>query len=871
MKNMLKRIAVIMSAILIFAVSVHAGAEENKTAAARGILSGLELIDDQMLENSENTRITRFDFTVLLTKCMGVDPNTAESSGAQYFYDVNPSDENAGYIEYAYKKGITRGVDEGIFGATRKITLKEALVMCTRALDYDITMPENADSENFSTVGASLGLNDGINKSLSEQMTYDDAFLMLYNCMTTDFPKIYDCSGIRANRRENDTNYIESYFDLKAVSGIVESTPYEAPSANEYTGEGYVKIGGMDFKAGKTNAEERMGYRVKAYYRENDDENTLVWLDESYTKSINMPVSSVVSYEPLELKYIDANDREKEYKISSDAYTLVNGSVYYMTGKYNLPLSGFFEIIDNNSDGKYDVVKIKQYDTVVLGGVNAEEKKLYDARESKNIIDLSDYDYCFVKNSDGNTIAFDTISAGSIGQIAKNADKRYVEVTVIDRTESFTVAEISTSPLGNCTKLIKSKENGAGYNINGIYSEIKGNSEIKAGSNYTFMFNIHGEIAASVITSGNLSYGYLKSFSEKNNHEEAMVRIFTTDGEFKTFELADKIKLYDGAAVITEKSEKIGTALKNLSIPALIRYSVNTAGKVNVLEFSGEISNGNGFRIVGEADGKSYGARYKSGTKSIAGRIIMDSSSVLFAVPDDSSEEEKYYCLNVNAMVSDEYYPGAKGYTADENGMVAQAVVLSEDSIDNSEIYFIYEKSINVYDEDNDSEETAIVGYVNGSRVQYTLDDSEAFKFKYGNTEYNYGEGDFLEIYLNRNGKVITSKIKNHFSSELECVPTGTTYPTGLGTITRFDTGLITSIYGGYMQIKNDKDTSGNKTTGEYYLLDDSVKYYVLDPDEKTGNKLTVGGKLDMYANDANRAFIYTKGSKPEAVILIKH
>ena len=338
MKNMLKRIAVIMSAILIFAVSVHAGAEENKTAAARGILSGLELIDDQMLENSENTRITRFDFTVLLTKCMGVDPNTAESSGAQYFYDVNPSDENAGYIEYAYKKGITRGVDEGIFGATRKITLKEALVMCTRALDYDITMPENADSENFSTVGASLGLNDGINKSLSEQMTYDDAFLMLYNCMTTDFPKIYDCSGIRANRRENDTNYIESYFDLKAVSGIVESTPYEAPSANEYTGEGYVKIGGMDFKAGKTNAEERMGYRVKAYYRENDDENTLVWLDESYTKSINMPVSSVVSYEPLELKYIDANDREKEYKISSDAYTLVNGSVYYMTGKYNLPL-----------------------------------------------------------------------------------------------------------------------------------------------------------------------------------------------------------------------------------------------------------------------------------------------------------------------------------------------------------------------------------------------------------------------------------------------------------------------------------------------------------------------------------------------------
>ena len=102
-------------------------------------------------------------------------------------------------------------------------------------------------------------------------------------------------------------------------------------------------------------------------------------------------------------------------------------------------------------------------------------------------------------------------------------------------------------------------------------------------------------------------------------------------------------------------------------------------------------------------------------------------------------------------------------------------------------------------------------------------------------------------------------------------MPTGTTYPTGLGTITRFDTGLITSIYGGYMQIKNDKDTSGNKTTGEYYLLDDSVKYYVLDPDEKTGNKLTVGGKLDMYANDANRAIINTNGSKPEAVILIKH
>lgn len=871
MKNMLKRITVIISTILIFAAAARAGAEENKTAAARGILSGLELIDEQILENAANTEITRFDFTVLLIKCMGVDKNTAESSGAQYFYDVNPAEENAGYIEYAYKKGITRGVDEGIFGAVRKITLKEALVMCTRALDYDITVPENADSDNFSTVGASLGINDGINKPLSEQMTYDDAFLMLYNCMTTDFPKIYDYSGIRANRRENDTNYMESYFDMKAISGIVESTPYEAPSSNEYTGEGYVKIGGMDFKTGKTNAEERMGYRVKAYYRENDDDDTLVWLDESYTESISLPVSSVVSYEPLVLKYIDANDREKEYKISSDAYTLVNGSVYYMTKKYKLPLSGFFEIIDNNSDGKYDVVKIKEYDTVVLGGVNAEEKKLYDARVSKNIIDLSGYDYCFVKNADGNPIEFGAIPAGSIGQIAKNADKRYVEVTVTDRTETFTAAEINTSPLGNCTKLIKSKETGAEYNVNGIYDEINGNSEIKAGSNYSFLFNIHGEIVASVITAGNLSYGYLKSFSEKNSHEEAMVRIFTTDGEFKTIELADKIKLYNGTSAKTEKAAEIGTALKNLSIPALIRYSVNTAGKVNVLEFSGEISNGNGFRLVGEADGKSYGARYKSGTKSIAGRIIMDGNSVVFAVPDNSSEEDKYYCLNVNAMVNDEYYPGAKGYTADENGMVSQAVVLTEDSIDNSTIYFVYEKSIKVYDEDNDSEETAIVGYVNGSRTEYTLDNDENFKFKYGTEEYSYGEGDFLEIYLNRHGKVITSKIKNHFSSELECVPTGTTYPTGLGTITRFDTGLITSIYGGYMQIKNDKDTSGNKTTGEYYLLDDSVKYYVLDPDEKTGNKLTVGGKLDMYANDANRAFIYTKGSKPEAVILIKH
>ena len=98
-----------------------------------------------------------------------------------------------------------------------------------------------------------------------------------------------------------------------------------------------------------------------------------------------------MGYSDNEYSYLlEGNSSEKRAKIETDKIVIYNGRT---TNNYQvtdlLPTYGWVELIDNDRNGRYDIVKITDYDTYVVESYDAITEIMRDKYENK-YIDLSD-------------------------------------------------------------------------------------------------------------------------------------------------------------------------------------------------------------------------------------------------------------------------------------------------------------------------------------------------------------------------------------------------------------------------------------------------------------------------------------------------
>lgn len=856
--------------------------------SAIGILTGLEILDSEIASKPVASEMTRKDFVILLMRCIGAD-KVMVSSEKQYFYDVSSTDFGAEYIALAYEMGVTRGVEEGIFGATMPVTIEQGIIMCVRALGYDLAVNgAPATVGDYLSLAKRMGLYRDINLFVAAPMTYRDGFVLIYNCMTTDLLTSYQIAdGETAYYRNTGSSPMEGYFDMRVVEGVINNTPYGAQSAGEYTEPGTVTIGDQLFKVGNTDAQQYMGYNVTAYYRENDFSNELIWLDTTQTDVVKVLLRDVVEYRPLSLTYINDMDREKKYNIASNALTLYNGQVYRVNGVVPMPDNGYVELIENTGDNKYDVVKIVDYSIVISGGFNTETEYLSDIRDTTKNKDLSQFEYYRVSDPEGNEYKLEDVPTGVVLQIAYNGDKRFAEIIVVDNSVNFTVAAIENDDEDS---VVYSNE-GVSYRVSGAYDKIKGNQPVIVGNTYSFMLDINGDIVASALQGNIMKYGYLTQYKGDygNFADKCLIRMFTQDGVFADLEIADKIRIYDGSM---EKNCTVDTAtalLDNFIFPSIVRYSVDGSGKIKTLELPGTINGSIGFRKTGEltASASSSSWRYRADSKTFGGKVVINDSTIIFAVPSDVSKEEDYYCIDYSRLITSVLYPNVTGYTSRTLSPIAEAVTMKSDNLQKTKsVVMLIDHVEKTYNTSTEETQVSIVGYVGGNMVSYPLDDSvdavSDFKFEYSVTlpdgtkekrTFSYEKGDYVQLQFDYTGAVRVEKILRYYSEALQIVPDESgvndveCYPSsGMNLNNRYDAGRAVNIVDGYLQLKNANDSTLLEATDEYYMISNATIYFVLD---KQRNKLIPGTAADLVA-DGSRIFTHTKYGVLNTVLIIK-
>lgn len=440
----MKKITSILLSVLFFAASlngVFAASDENRIKSL-GILDGI----------SEGDNVSRMDFTKIVMRLLGFSDEDV-TPGEYNFTDVD--DSGKGYVSFAVGMGIISRSEDGLFRPQDSITGYEAVKMLVCALGYGDMVPRYGSwPEGYLMLGARLGITNGTVLTDSE-LTYSDMLILADN-MLDSYPLEFSYDGEASDYKESEKTIYKkllSYKDMKKVTGILEETQNRSViGADLKSGKGKIRIAGAEYDTDK-DFSDYLGYFVEAYISQKDGGEKVVSVSPFREKNsvVTAPAEdSVIS--ALTFEYYDSDDKHHTESIASDAVFVLNGrktenptdeqkKIYY--GKYTL--------LDNNDDGKADVIFAEEAQSFVVSRVSQMTGTIYfdndlTFRGSGAIkLDYDDDDKIYrIENADGEKIKFSDISVGNAVTIYADSKASLVRICVSGKTEEGRITKISS-------------------------------------------------------------------------------------------------------------------------------------------------------------------------------------------------------------------------------------------------------------------------------------------------------------------------------------------------------------------------------------------------------------------------------------------
>ena len=110
-----------------------------------------------------------------------------------------------------------------------------------------------------------------------------------------------------------------------------------------------------------------LGMNVVVYTRpDSGSDARLLYVYAKDNEVIRIDDEDIVQADLSEIKYEDAQGKEKKLSVSSLAKVIYNGEAYADCTAADLDLkNGFMELIVNDGSGGYDVIKVTEYKTMI--------------------------------------------------------------------------------------------------------------------------------------------------------------------------------------------------------------------------------------------------------------------------------------------------------------------------------------------------------------------------------------------------------------------------------------------------------------------------------------------------------------------------
>ncbi len=800
--------ALVCTGLMLVSAAVGAQEQENRLQKEVELLEALEIYQPPgYSEESYQEPVTRAEFVSAVMHMAFRDMLEGEVKGAN-FSDVEEDNFYYKDILAAKNAGLISGMSYDRFMPDDTIKTAHAIGIIKKVLGY-----ETADD----STAMAKGLADGVDV-VSEDMTVGNMIKLLYNTLEID-KMCYVSDG--EWRIVKDETILKVNLEVDTVRGIVTANQYTSLySANGTGRENVISIDSVDFDCGEYDLGGYLGYEIEVYYRDtyDSDRPEIVYVDKVSLDNVLFEADDIVSYKDnTYLVRIPDENRNKAYKIEADAAIIYN-EVAVKTLDYMKPLYGDVELIDNDSNGRYDVVKINSYATYFVDGVYARDYAVY----------WSGKELRFDENTkvivDGEESSFNSIVPHSVILVRESANAS---------GEKCRIIEVCTTSIEGTAESIDEDSvvlQGTEYKINTMLGVT-----LSIDKEGTFYFDSRGRIAffaEKVISSER--YGIL--LRAVCAEFENIVSIFTDSSEKVQYTVAERATLDGIKKTAEDVCKELGTRYE------LIRYKVNSKNEVTMIDTvddGGNLEkvpyNGAATQFLYSIRSRSF-AEYRNASGYVNGspKYHVAGTTKVFYVGKDARDEKKLRIGSISEITDQGEY-SLEAYDMDEN-CICGAIVIDTDS-EGDYVYrynnlFYINKIIKTIDSDDE-----LVYAVSGIYVQNGTPTAE---------EYTILPDDFPNVEKIQSGDVIQftasgSQIKaiRYVYSRNGSVPEGFTagqvyMPKGGGIAGSFaDAGMvvlgkIADRHGNVLEV--DYPSGGKTQTG---LFDISTGAYLEYADSK--------------------------------------
>ena len=637
-----------------------------RSLVEKGVITGYE---DGTFK-PDNT-ITRAEFATILARATAgsvtLTATTAKFPDVALDYWANT------YIAYAVNTGTVNGYEDGTFRPENPVSYGEAVKMLVCSLGYASVVPQTEPwYSGYITVAGQIGLTKNAGgtgdaeakRGTIAQLVYDMASCKKLVQTGTD------SSGKPTFSTKDDSEDNES--DAGVLTAVFEDS---------LTGENYslnkqqVMIGTTVYNIGDFKIDSfypYLGKRVEIEYTDGS-KKTIVKFEESSNTVVTVTDTMIDSISGRTLTYYekDTDRKAKEITLSDTLNVVYNGYGVKLSEiddsfiKNYLDVStGEITFVNNNGKSDYDVAFVTSYDTYFVSGVTTVDNtvKITDSNASKNItLNKNDCNVYRVSSKGGakTEATITAIAKNTVVSVAKPYN-RSENTEVIVSTVKLSGAKV-TGKTNNKLEISNTQYDSSDYYLDLLDADSSKYS-VSVGDTAAFYFDFKDRLVYLSKTESTDPYAYLIAIDTGAGlNSEYRVKIMTASGSVSSnYYLKDNTKVNgtncspSEAAVMLKNSAnvinsgKIDKVKENAEYSQLIKYKTTTSGSKTYLSEITTVDTASEeyIKVANISDGQNkykYDNNGKTFTDSSNNKFIINSSTIIFSIPNDRSAKDKEF------------------------------------------------------------------------------------------------------------------------------------------------------------------------------------------------------------------------------------
>lgn len=797
----------VLAAVQFMMTSVFAESEkfEENFLDAIGIIS----MDE---DYNSDAPVSRIEFLKMVFEVTKTDTEQYSDEDIQPFFDVTENDEFFNIANLAYNMEIIKGGTDGCFRPYTTISPDEATTILLRAL-YGSDLIEKLGGA--SAVADTLRLYKDL-KVGDAGFTYKNAAVLIYNALSADFiEENYD--GTYYFDKESSLLY--ELYEIEYVEGMVDGnykqSIYETP-----TKYNFITIDGEVYKLENEKYNDMFfGQNVCAYYRENADEDLVIVYMESEKGSVTKyDFDDLVSLDSEYISYVQPGKGVvKKEDLSRTCITMHNNIRVNLTKAFDVSGNGHVICIDNDDDGRYDILDITTYDIYIVKNVNT----VYDRigfENSDDIIELKNYGEVRIVDKEGKALELADISRYSVAEVSISQGREVITITVVTDKISVKVASVLQDSYDN--SVVITADDGTEYKtVSGF------NEDLRPGMTYTFALDSKKNICARLSEEeGVYKIGCVMKTIASVDEPEGFIRLMGTDEKISELIIPEKV-----TCVNYGKRFTVSEAIAMMNESYVIRYTQKD-GVMTSFEVASEDEKYQGLQKMTELpEGNNAYTRYWKNAMIIGGRIPLKADTVIIRQDDSKNpDDESAYIFNsVSDLSNASYYPSSVAYRIGNTSFSADVILIKKKDVLNKYSPIMLISSITKkFDTAKGEARTVIKGLVGNAEKEIVLsEDALATYISAQGKEIELGVGDCIRYGVNKKGEVILVKLIFDYSDmQMYGNNDGNDLGTAYGVEELHRTGVVEYVRDDYVKIIAD----GLTTQEDYFCsLKDGGVYQV--------------------------------------------